>query len=205
MAQAEEAHTSPQCQLPLSRGAQGCQLLVALPWPPVGRTGAAAGQQQEAAPGRGELPQLPALCAHSPAGATSARCAPRSPARAQCPAQSPPCAFVASPGDAQCQGTAVTVLSHSLAPGLPPRGAGTGSSLRWTLGPRGCSVRLHVRIHLEGERELVPLQCLNKQSFCAKQRLMYFIVQCHVYSGLLEEKNVINCPETHGSTIIWLL
>lgn len=63
----------------------------------------------------------------------------------------------------------------------------------------------HGGILPEGEREPIPSQCLNKQSFCAKQRLMYFIVQCHVYSGLLEEKNVINCPETHGSTIIWLL
>lgn len=46
----------------------------------------------------------------------------------------------------------------------------------------------HAGIHPEGEQAPIPLQCLNKQSFCAKQRLMYFIVQCHVYSGLLEEK-----------------
>lgn len=122
MTQAEEAHRSPLCQppavlLPGERRDASCWWLChGHPWE--GR-----GQQEEAAPGRGELPQLPALCAHSPAGATSARCAPRSPARAQCPAQSPPCAFVASPGDAQCQGTAVTVLSHSLAPGLPPPGS----------------------------------------------------------------------------------
>lgn len=38
------------------------------------------------------------------------------------------------------------------------------------------------------EGKQITLWCLNKQSFVPKQRLMYFIVQCHVYSGLVEGK-----------------